>query len=96
MAYTNPILGAVLGNQSAQASQKQFEANYALSATQLGLQAPGMKADAKKTVLANEKVQLQELHHDFRNNVMDQETMAFPTPQQLQADPAWNQRVVDF
>ena len=96
MAYTNPILGAVLGNQSAQASQKQFEANYALSATQLGLQAPGMKADAEKTVLANEKVQLQELHHDFRNNVMDQETMAFPTPQQLQADPAWNQRVVDF
>ena len=96
MAYTNPILGAIQSRRATDMQNKQFAANYAMKATQLGAQMPGWKASADAQVLDNENTQLKQLASQFRETVMDRETGKFPTAQQLMADPAWNQRVVDF
>ena len=96
MAYMNPILGAIQNKQKQDIANQQFEANYAMKAQQLGAQMPGWKASADAQVLKNENAQYQQLGAQFRETVMDRETGKFPTAQQLMADPAWNQRVVDF
>jgi hypothetical protein len=92
----NPILGAIQNKQNQEIANQQFEANYAMKAQQLGAQMPGWKASADAQVLKNENAQYQQLSAQFRETVMDRETGKFPTAQQLMADPAWNQRVVDF
>jgi hypothetical protein len=96
MAYMNPILGAIQNKQNQEIANQQFEANYAMKAQQLGAQMPGWKASADAQVLKNENSQYQQLGAQYRETVMDRETGKFPTAQQLMADPAWNQRVVDF
>ena len=58
--------------------------------------APGVKALAKAQQMKNESGQYQQLAAQYRETVMDRDTGKFPTAQQLRADPAWNQRVVDF
>ena len=96
MAYTNPILQAVLGNQQQERADKQYEASLALDIERLGSQKRGWDANAKTAELGNRKTELQEAFAYYKSGVMDKETGSFPTPEQLMADPAWNQRVVDF
>ena len=96
MAYTNPILQAVLGNQQQERADKQYEASLALDIERLGSQKRGWDASAKAQELGNRKIELQESSHYYRNNIMDPETLAFPTPKQLVADPDLNDRVTAF
>ena len=96
MAYNNPILQAVLGNQQRDMQNKQFEANLALDIETLGSQKRGWDASAKAQEMSNRNGELKEAFSYYKSNVMDQETGRFPTPEQLMADPAWNKRVVDF
>jgi len=114
MAYSNPILKAVLGNQQQeradkqyevslglqlekqQTANKQFDKNYALDVKNSESQRRGWDANSITTELGNRNTKLKAAYHNYKNNVMDQETGSFPTPEQLMADPAWNQRVVDF
>ena len=96
MAYSNPILGAVLGNEQQKLQNKQFEANLSLDIEKLGSQKRGWDASAKALELSNRNTELKEAFAYYKSGVMDQETGNFPSPEQLVADPAWNQRVVDF
>ena len=97
MAYMNPILGAIQNKQKQDIANQQFEANYALKAQQLGAQMPGWKASADAQVFENNKKLLTQGHQYFRNSgMMDPETFAFKSQEEIMSDPGLVQQLTDF
>ena len=97
MAYMNPILGAIQNKQNQEIANQQFEANYAMKAQQLGAQMPGWKASADAQVFENNKKLLTQGHQYFRNSgMMDPETFAFKSQEEIMSDPGLMQQFSDF
>jgi hypothetical protein len=97
MAYMNPILGAIQNKQKQDIANQQFEANYAMKAQQLGAQMPGWKASADAQVFENNKKLLTQGHQYFRNSgMMDPETFAFKSQEEIMSDPGLMQQLSDF
>jgi len=97
MAYMNPILGAIQNKQKQDIANQQFEANYAMKAQQLGAQMPGWKASADAQVFENNKKLLTQGHQYFRNSgMMDPETFAFKSQEEIMSDPGLMQQMSDF